>query len=105
MYVIFNIIKVKQEHLDEFVTGVKQHARHSGAEPGCVRYEVLQDVSNPQIVCLYEVFIDESAFKEHQTYDYYKAWMENSREWRHSENRTRHVLDYLYGPGDAQDTN
>ena len=102
MYVIFNIIKVKQENLDQFLAGVYQHARNSSAEPGCVRYEVLQDTGNPQIVCLYELFRDEAAFKEHQTYAYYKQWMESSREWRHSENRIRHVLGYIYGPEDLQ---
>jgi len=102
MYAIVNIIKVKQDCLDRFLTGVYQHAQHSSAEPGCVRYDVLQDVSDPQIVVLYEVFHDEGAFREHLTQDYYKAWMENSREWRHSEGRVRHVLDYVYGPEQMQ---
>jgi autoinducer 2-degrading protein len=101
MYVIFNIIKVREEHLEKFLKGVYQHARNSSSEPGCVRYEVLQDVADPQTVCLYEVFRDEAAFKEHLTYDYYKEWMTNSKEWRHSENRIRHVLDYIYGPEDV----
>lgn len=103
MYIIFNIIKVKHECLEQFLNGVYRHARNSSAEPGCERYEVLQDTSDPQIVCLYEVFRDEAAFREHLTYDYYKEWMENSRNWRHSENRIRHVLDYVYGPEDSQD--
>lgn len=98
MYVVFNIIRVKQQNLDQFLTGARQHARNSSAEAGCVRYEVLQDTTDPQIVCLYEVFRDEAAFREHLTYDYYRQWMENSRDWRHSENRIRHVLDYVYGP-------
>jgi quinol monooxygenase YgiN len=57
---------------------------------------VLQDTSDPQIVCLYEVFRDEAAFREHLTYDHYKKWMEISKDWRHGENRIRHVLDYIY---------
>ncbi len=101
MYVIFNIIKVRQEYLDQFLTGVYQHARNSSAEPGCVRYEVMQDVIDPQTVCLYEVFHNEAAFREHLTCDHYKAWMANSKEWRHSEDCTRHVLDYIYGPEQA----
>ena len=98
MYVIFNIIKVKQENLEQFLAGVTQHARNSSAEPGCVRYEVMQDVNDPHIVCLYEVFRDEDAFHKHRTYDFYLAWMESSKNCRHSENRIRHVLDYIYGP-------
>jgi quinol monooxygenase YgiN len=97
MYVIFNIIWVKQEYLEPFLAGVTQHAKNSSAEPGCVRYEVMQDVNEPHIVCLYEVFRDEDAFNKHRTYDFYLTWMESSKHWRHSENRIRHVLDYVYG--------
>ena len=101
MYVVFNIIRVKQEHLEQFLVEVYQHAHNSSAEPGCVRYEVMQDVSDPQIVCLHEVFADEAAFRQHLTYDFYKAWMARSKDWRHSENRIRHVLDFVYGPDQA----
>lgn len=98
MYVIFNIIRVKEEHLEEFLKGVHKHARNSNSEPGCVRYEVLQDVVEPHVVCLYEVFEDESAFNAHREYPYYREWMDNSKNWRHSDQRIRHVLDYIYHP-------
>jgi len=101
MYVIFNIIRVKQECLDKFVVGVREHARNSNAESGCVRYDVLQDKEDPHVICLYEVFQNENAFRKHLTYDYYKAWMERSKEWRHGEQRIRHVLDYIYRSEDV----
>ncbi len=102
MYVIFNIIKVREEYLENFLDGVRNHARNSNSEPGCVRYEVLQDVVDPHVVCLYEVFEDETAFNAHRTYDYYQEWMEKSKNWRYSEQRIRHVLDYIYRPEDTQ---
>lgn len=95
MYVVLNIIKVKQEFLEDFVTGVRDHASNSLTEPGCVRYEVLQDLDDPQTICLYEVFKDEAAFKEHLTHGYYNEWITSSKDWRHGENRIRHVLDYI----------
>ena len=98
MYVIYSINKIRAEHLEEFVEQVRAHARNSSAEPGCLRYEVLQDVDDPQTVCLHEVFEDESAFAAHQAADYYRAWMDRLRDWRHDEQRVRHVLDYVYGP-------
>ncbi len=61
-----------------------------------MRYDVLQDISDPQMVFLYEVFENEEAFKSHLTHDYYKEWMAISRDWRHSEERIRHVLDFIY---------
>lgn len=101
MFAIFSINRVRREHLDEFLAGVREHARNSSAEPGCLRYEVLQDRDDPQTVCLYEVFRDEAAFAEHQAADYYKEWMARSRDWRHHEQRIRHVLDYVYRPEDG----
>lgn len=101
MYVVFSINRVRDEHLEEFLAGVREHARNSSAEPGCERYEVLQGRDDPRVVCLYEVFQDEAAFEEHRRYDYYRDWMERSRDWRHSEERIRHVLDYVYRPEDG----
>lgn len=102
MYVILNIIKVKQECLDKFLVGVRVHAHNSSTETGCIRYDVLQDVDDPQTVCLYEVFRDETAFRQHLTYDYYKEWMASSKDWRHTEHRIRHVLDYICRTDEGQ---
>jgi len=99
MYVVFSINRIRPEHLDAFLAGVKHHAANSAAEPGCVRYEVLQDTADPHVVCLHEVFRNEAAFVAHQSYAFYKDWMARSRDWRFSEQRIRHVLDYVYPEG------
>ena len=101
MYVVLSINRIRPEHLEEFLEGVRVHAANSAGEPGCMRYEVLQDTTDPHTVCLYEVFRDEAAFQEHLTYGYYKEWMERSREWRFAEQRVRHVLDYVYPTQDG----
>ena len=98
MYVVLSINKIRPEHLDEFIAGVKAHAANSAAEPGCARYEVLQSVGDPLTVCLEEVFLNEAAFLDHQSYEYYKDWMERSKGWRFGEQRIRHVLDFVYPP-------
>lgn len=103
MYIVLNIIRVKQQHLDEFVAGVRAHARRSNAEPGCVHYAVLQDVDDPEVISLYEVFEDEAAFRAHLEYPHYRHWMTLSAGWRHDEERIRHVLDYVYRPEDGRD--
>ena len=101
MHVIFSINKIRAEHLDQFLREVKVHAKHSNGEAGCLRYDVLQDVDDPQTVCLREVFLDEGAFAQHQAAGYYKEWMEPSKNWRHSEQRIRHVLNYVFRTEDA----
>lgn len=101
MYVVLNLISVKPGHLESFIEHVRKHAARSTAEPGCVRYDVLQDSEDPQVVCLYEVFDDEAAFRQHLEYDHYKEWMDRSRHWRQDEKRIRHVLDYAFRTEDA----
>jgi len=98
MYVVFSINKVRAQHREAFVNNVRLHAQKSNSEPGCVRYEVLADTSDPQIICLYEVFIDEVAFRAHMVAPHYAEWMQISQHWRHGEQRIRHVLDFIHTP-------
>ena len=101
MYVILGTIKVKAEHLPEFIQHVRQHAQHSSREPGCVRFEVLQDVADPQTICLYEVFQSEADVEVHRSQEYYKRWMAMSRDWRDSSAYSRRVLRQLHPPEDG----
>ena len=96
MYAILGIIKVKPEHLDDFVEQVRIHARNSAREPGCLRYDVLQDRNDPHTICLYEVFRTEADLQAHKEHDYYKQWMALSRDWRDSSSYSRRVLDHIH---------
>ena len=89
MYAVLNIIKVNPEHLNDFVVNVRKHAKNSLGEPGCLRYEVLQDTKDPQTICLYEVFRSEADLDKHREHDYYKRWMVMSRDWRDATSSSR----------------
>ena len=95
MYVINGLHKVLPEHLEEYLANVKLHARNSASEPGCLRYDVLQDIEDPTTICLFEVFADEDAFNAHLATDHYKWWMDASRDWRDHAARRRHVMRYV----------
>lgn len=101
MYVIFGAVKVHAEHLEEFVTHVREHAQRSLAEAGCLRFDVLQDESDPHTICLYEVFRSEADLEVHRSQPYYARWMARSREWRDSTASSRRVLRNVY-PADAE---
>ena len=98
MYAVLGIIKVKPEHVDDFVAHVRQHAANSLREPGCLRYDVLQAADDPQTICLYEVFRTEADLEVHHAQDHYRAWMQMSRGWRDSSAYSRRVLRTLYPP-------
>jgi quinol monooxygenase YgiN len=95
MYVVLGLHKILPQHLGEYLTNVKLHARNSASEPGCIRYEVLQDEDDPTVICLYEVFRDEDAFEAHRASEHYLWWMDLSRNWRDDGARRRNVMHYL----------
>lgn len=101
MYAILNTIRVLPEHLDEFLANARQHAGNSLTEPGCMRFDVLQDRQDPCTVCLYEVFRSEADLDAHRTHDYYKRWMTMSRAWRDVAAGTRRVLSNVHPPDEA----
>jgi quinol monooxygenase YgiN len=95
VYVIVGLHKILPERLPDYLENVKLHARNSRSEPGCVRYDVLQDEDDATMICLYEVFEDEAAFQAHRAAEHYKRWMELSRDWRDGGVRERHVMRYV----------
>lgn len=46
------------------------------AEPGNVRFDILQDTENPRRFYLYEVFVAESDAKAHKETMHYLVWRE-----------------------------
>jgi autoinducer 2-degrading protein len=95
VYAILGTIRVKPEHLDEFLLHVRAHAASSLSEPGCMRYDVLQDRNDPSTICLYEVFRSEQDLDVHRAQDYYKHWMAISGDWRDTSSYSRRVLTLL----------
>jgi autoinducer 2-degrading protein len=95
VYVILGTITVKPAHLEQFLNHVRAHAASSLSEPGCVRYDVLQDRDDPCTICLYEVFRTEQDLHIHHAQDYYKRWMVMSRDWRDTSTYSRRVLTLL----------
>jgi quinol monooxygenase YgiN len=91
---------VKPEHLKDFVENVRNHAKNSLEEAGCLRYEVLQDTADPQTICLYEIFRSEADLEKHWEHNYYKRWMAMSRDWRDASSSSRRVLDRIYPSDD-----
>ena len=64
-------------------------------EPGCIRYEVMQDVDDPTIVCLLQVFKDDDAYQFHQDAPHHVHWTEISAPWRDLSVRIRHQMAHI----------
>ena len=83
MLSVFVTIQVKPGFRDQFVEAVLDDARGSVQdEPGCFRFDVLQDSEDPNRIHLYEVYADEAARQAHRQMPHYLKWRDTVSDWR-----------------------
>ena len=78
MFTVLVGLAVRPERLDDFVAGIRANARASlRDEPGCLRFDVHQQVADPTRFLLHEIYADEAAFhQQHRSAPHYAAWRE-----------------------------
>lgn len=74
MHVTLVHVQVKPEHVAEFIAATRANHIGSIAEPGNVRFDVLQHADDPTRFVLYEIFADEKAAAAHKATPHYQAW-------------------------------
>lgn len=76
MFTLFVTLDVHEDKLDEFVDAITVNAAASlRDEPGCLVFDVHQDVEVPTRFYLYEVYADEDAFRiAHRGAPHYAKW-------------------------------
>lgn len=74
MYIVEVYVKVKEKDIDSFIKATKENAENSIHEEGIKRFDVLQEIDNPQSFLLNEVYKDENAPLEHKKTEHYKKW-------------------------------
>src|SRR5262245_21114621 len=81
MYVVCVRAHVQAEHVESFRQAVLENARQSRAEPGNVRFDVLQEESDPARFLLYEVYRSPEDFAAHQRTEHYLHWKSTVEGW------------------------
>jgi autoinducer 2-degrading protein len=83
MYVLFVKSQVKPEYRERFMKVALEDARGSSHdEPGCLRFDVLVDEKDPNLIYFYEVYKDQAAFQEHQKAPHFLQYRNNIQpEW------------------------
>jgi autoinducer 2-degrading protein len=73
---------VKPEHVSEYLEIVRYDAEHSQTdEPGCLRFDVVQDRDQPNRFYFYEVYRDEAALEAHRQTVHFKRYFESVQPW------------------------
>lgn len=78
MFTVLGALAVRRERLDEFVEGIRATAQASlRDEPGCLRFDVHQEVADPTRFLLHEIYVDEASFADtHRSTPHHAAWRE-----------------------------
>ena len=88
MIAIWVKVKVKPERRGDFLQAIEHDALGSERdEPGCARFNVLQDAQDSNTYYFYEVYKDEAALEAHRAAPHYAVW--------------RAAADTLDGPAEA----
>ncbi len=81
MFGLIVSVRVKPEKREEFLRAIEEDSICSVRdEPGCVRFDVLQDRADPDHYYFYEVYRDEAAFRAHFETPHLARWLEAARE-------------------------
>jgi len=75
MRALFVTVRMKPEYRDQILKGALEDGRGSREdEPGCLRFDVFQDDSDPNTIYFYEVYRDDAALEAHRAAPHYPAW-------------------------------
>jgi autoinducer 2-degrading protein len=79
LHVTFN---VKPDNVKDFLEVARYDAEHSVAdEPGCLRFEVIQDKDDPNKFYFQEAYRDDAALAAHRETPHFKHYAEKSPPW------------------------
>ena len=83
MYIIIAAIQIKEGFKDRYIDGLVVNASSAVRdEPGCSRFDVIQDANDANKIWVYEVYDDEAAFQAHTQAPHFLKFREASADWR-----------------------
>lgn len=75
MLAIWVKVRVKAGERERFLKAIEVDALGSERdEPGCLRFNVLQDAKDENVYYFYEVYKDEAALEAHRAAPHYAVW-------------------------------
>jgi (4S)-4-hydroxy-5-phosphonooxypentane-2,3-dione isomerase len=93
MIVTLVYVQVKEENLDDFIRESEKNHLQSVREPGNLRFDILQDASDPTRFTLYEAYESEEAAAAHKLTAHYNSWREAVEPWMKSPRKgVRHKI-------------
>jgi quinol monooxygenase YgiN len=76
MHIVLVYVHVKPESIEAFKKESLENARQSILEPGIARFDVIQQIDDPERFILVEVYKTEDAPNQHKETAHYLKWRE-----------------------------
>lgn len=80
MLVVHVHVHVYGEQVHDFLAATLVNAQASMAEPGVLRFDVIQDQDDPEHIVLVEAYRDEAASAAHKLTPHYATWRDRVAE-------------------------
>jgi (4S)-4-hydroxy-5-phosphonooxypentane-2,3-dione isomerase len=80
MLVVHVHVRVRPGQVEDFLAATLVNAQASLAEPGVLRFDVIQDQADAEHVVLTEVYRDDDAAAAHKQTPHYAAWRDGVAE-------------------------
>ena len=74
-------LTVKTDNIEAFKTATLANAKETILEPGNIRFELLEDQSNPTKFVLLEIYENEDSMTKHFASGHFKAWQQTVAEF------------------------
>lgn len=81
MFAVCVEVHVKPENRDDFIRASIANAKCSVQEPGNLRFDVIQQVDDPNRFILYEVYRDSAGMAAHKETPHYATWRDAVAPW------------------------
>lgn len=80
---IVNIINiwVKPDCIEKFINATVDNHKNSVKESGNLRFDILQDASEPEKFTLYEGYLSEEAVLSHKETEHYAKWNKTVKDY------------------------
>ena len=86
MYILMVRLKVKKDKINDFIKESIGDSQGSVInEPGCRRFDIIQDQNDPTLFLFCEIYDNEDSFKAHNSYEHFKIWAEKTKDYYDSE--------------------
>ena len=102
MIALVVIIEIKPGFRRLFMEAMLDDTQHSiQDEPGCLRFDVLEDREDSNRLFLYEVYEDDEALEIHGQTPHFLRWKETVKDWFASETAVYRATPVLHGGADG----